>query len=104
ELQVGFKYPEGFNTKVFDFSKHMKKNALKTRRKEDTKILIKAISKDRATGKKITATAGDEDGAIRTFNFIDKSKSELQKLADDELSNWKYDGLEGSVVGFGYPV
>ncbi|KXX70776.1 hypothetical protein [Flammeovirga sp. SJP92] len=103
-LQVTFKYPEGFNRKVFDFSKHLKKNALKTRKKEDTKIQIKAVSTDRKTGKKITAIAGDEDGAVRVLNYIGKSKSELQDLADNELENWKYDGLEGTLTGFGYPV
>ncbi|GAA4825591.1 hypothetical protein [Algivirga pacifica] len=103
KLCVGFRYSASFKTYVYDMRYNVRKHSLKLKKARDTKILVKAISNSR-TGKKVIATAGDKDGAVRTLNFLDKSKVELQKIAEQELANWKFDGVEGTVTGFGYPL
>ncbi|MDR2824272.1 MAG: hypothetical protein LBB41_03625 [Prevotellaceae bacterium] len=70
---------------------------------EDVKVKIKAIS-ILANNKKIEATAGDENGEIRTFHASRyKTQAELQRYANDELKRWKTDRAEGSFTAFGIP-
>jgi hypothetical protein len=70
---------------------------------EDVKIKIKAIS-ILADNSRLEATAGDENGEIRTFHASRyKTQKDLQQYANDELKRWKIDKAEGSFTAFGIP-
>jgi hypothetical protein len=87
----------------FDRERNMKSHSLEFKSAEDNKVKVKVTSVT-SDGKKIEASAGDEDGNVSTIELygID-SKSELQKKADDKLKLMKVDGFTGSVTLFGVP-
>ena len=72
-------------------------NDLKFHAKDDMKIKVKAINikKDNS---RTEVEVGDEDGAVRTFNFYNvASQAELEKLAGQKLDEMKFDGYEGKI-------
>lgn len=107
KLICKFKYEivQAKEVHVYDFSKNVKKNSLKYRRKEDRKIKIIAVSYSR-DGKKIKEEAGDKGDFVnsKTLSFTGKTASELRELALAEYKRVCFDGFEGSVTGFGVPL
>ena len=90
-------------THVYDLTKNVKKNNLKSQRKESVNLKIKAIS-NLPNGKKLTVTVGSTDphAAIRTLNFGEKTEAELRKLATETLNTLRFDGYSGNIIGFGF--
>jgi hypothetical protein len=87
----------------FDRERNIKAHSLEFKTADDTKVKVKVTSVT-SSGKKIEATAGDEDGAVSTIELYGiESKSELQKKAEDKLQLMKVDGFSGSVTLFGVP-
>jgi hypothetical protein len=70
--------------------------------KDDVKLKVTAIS-NLASGEKIEVELGDPDGEGRTLNFYNLPKSELTKVAENEMSRLTYDGYRGTVTLFGEP-
>lgn len=104
KLIVGF--PTDFkpqNNYTFN-TKHMRSSeALEFIKADDVKIEIKAISNN-SNGTKTVVTVGDSGGSVRTLNFANKSKTELENLAKKQLSTLKFDGYQGSFEIFGIPL
>jgi len=92
------------NIYTYNVQKNVKKTNLQYTRKEDNEMQITAISTMQG-GNKITVKVGskDKDASQRTLNFYNKSKSELQELAQKELDRLVFDGFTGTITGFGYP-
>ncbi len=78
-------------------------NNLKWHTKDDVKIKVKAVSikKDNT---RTEVEFGDKDGALRTIHLYNvKSKTELEKLAKQELERVKFDGYQGDIATFLIP-
>lgn len=76
-------------------------NSLKFVRREDIKLLLKAISIN--DGKRLTSDFGLKGGAIRTLHFTGKTLAELQNLAESNYKSLSFDGYQGSVPTWGQP-
>lgn len=74
-------------------------NDLYYKRAEDVPIKVEAISMD-DSNTKLTASAGDEDGEVRTYHYYKMSQSALQDLANARLNEERYTGFHGTVVTF----
>lgn len=74
-------------------------NDLYYKRAEDVPIKVEAISMD-DTNAKLTASAGDEDGEVRTYHYYKMSQSALQDLANARLNEERYTGFHGTVATF----
>ncbi len=96
----------GFQTHAnsFVYNKYNIKSAenLSVITKEELKFKVRAISNN-SDGEKSSIELGDDDGDLRTFNYLDKKESELKELAKKELENLKKDRASGSITGFGFP-
>lgn len=87
---------------------HLQKNVIKTdliyRKKEDSKIKLKAISilQDNT---RVEIEVGDPDGEIRTWYTETpiKDKEKLKLLAEAQIENYKYEGYTGKIKTFGIP-
>lgn len=91
-------------TLSFDRERNIKTHSLEFKKAEDLKVKIKVTSV-LSTGKKLTATAGDEDGELSTIELFGvNSQTELQQKAEDKLKLMKVDGFTGSVTLFGIPL
>ncbi len=102
-LNVGFPSKiTGTNTIDVHLGRVKSSSELKFVRKDDFKIQIKAISNNK-NGTKEIVTVGDSSGAVRTLNFFDKPKAEIEKLAKDALSSLSFDGYTGSIQLLGQP-
>lgn len=89
------KYKLGWNT--------IKDNELKYRNAEDVSLKIKAVW-IKPDNTKIEAEVGDPKGNQRTLFFYNvSSKSELEKLAKEEIQKYKYSGYEGKITTFLQP-
>lgn len=53
---------------------------------------------------KTEATSGDLDGEQKTYHFTGLNLSELQKVADKTVKEFKYTGYNGEVETFGEPI
>lgn len=85
-------YKLGYNT--------IKDEDLKFHRADDVKVRIKAISID-AAGVRTEVESGAKDGAIRTLYFSGiKDKKELERLAQNELKRYAFDGFDGKIKTF----
>lgn len=78
------------------------KNDISFQRAEDIRIKVNATS-IQSNNKKLKAEAGDADGEVRTVFAYNKSVADLQKLAESELSRFKYTGIRGSFEMLGRP-
>lgn len=107
KLVCKFKYEIADTKQVhtYDFSRNVKKNALKYRRKEDKKINIRAVSYNR-DGKKVEEVVGSKEqfSSTKTLSFTNKTVGELRELALAEYNRVSFDGFEGTVTGFGIPL
>lgn len=93
-------------TYKYIFGVNVKRSDLTYSRKEDVKVRIVAVAPTRE-GKKFRVVVGNKDNDARVisrnFNYV-SSENELKKLADKELGTIMYDGYQGSITGFGYPL
>lgn len=102
-LFAGLAYTE---TGLGEVNYHFQKNALmgnlQYRRKEDVKIKVKAIGMQ-PDNTKIEVEVGDTDGETHTLHFYNKTKEDLNALAEQKIKLMRYDGYRGSFTGFGQP-
>jgi len=76
---------------------------LKRRLGKDDRVLVRIRSRQK-TGKTIMYEAGDIDGAVHTTNMqFASDPSVLQLMAEAKLKRLKYDGYEGTLIGFLQP-
>lgn len=104
KLFVGLPYPatKEIITHKFHFGKNIISDDLEYRKKEETKIKVKAISM-LPNNEKIEIETGDPDGEIRTFHFYDVKKADLEALAMAEIERLRYSGWFGNFLSFGSP-
>ncbi|MEE9408127.1 MAG: hypothetical protein V3V28_08640 [Polaribacter sp.] len=104
-LQVGFPIsliPQAVHEININRNVRAQSNDLKFVRKEDFKILLKAISINK-NGARLTSDFGDKDGAQRTLHFTNKTLSELKLLAEKNYKSLNFDGYQGSIPTWGLP-
>jgi len=75
---------------------------LKFVRAADVRKQIKAISINK-DGSKETVSVGTSGGVTRTLHYQDKTKEQLKVLAQSAFDSLSFDGLQGTVKGFGLP-
>lgn len=90
------------NRVVYDFNINVIDPNLEYKRKEDIRIRVKGISKQ-ASGKNIEAFFGDKDGDLRTLNYVNMDKKDLEKIIKQEIDKLKQDGYKGAFKTFGLP-
>ncbi len=105
KLYVGLAYTYKTGKVEYNLQKDLPKNQtnLEFKEADDIKYKIKAISilKDNT---RLEIETGDADGELRTlyFNGI-TDKTELEKLANEEIKKYKYSGYKGNIKAFGEP-
>lgn len=77
-------------------------NSLEFVKKEDVKLLLKAISIG-DDGKRIFSEFGDKGGVQRTLHFSGKTKNELKRLAEKNFKSLSFDGYQGMLPCWGEP-
>ncbi len=104
-LYAGLIYrPEMQKTGRFVFAENIiNPYDLEYKRKEDTKIKVKATS-IKPDNKRESIEFGDEDGAQRTLHFYNVPKSELEARAKSEIERLRYTGFYGKLQTFGVPA
>lgn len=89
------KYKLGWNT--------IKDDELKYHSSDDMKIKIKAVYINKL-GARTEVEVGDDDGSARTIFLSDVAdKEQMKKLAENELSKYKFDGYAGKITAFLQP-
>lgn len=106
-LVVGYRYDEAPPEKkpILRFGTNVPRSGwqLDYQNAEDVKVKIRAIS-NLKNGKKLIVEVGDLDGETRTLNnYQVPTKTQLTKIAEEELKHYKRDGFSGSVTAFGEP-
>lgn len=105
-LVVGFPYPNEAKKVKYSFNGpngNIAESDLQFRKKEDVRLLVKAISK-MPDNKEISVEIGDDGGDVRTLHVgYNIPKSELKRRAESEIDKIKVDGYTGSITGFGIP-
>lgn len=92
----------GGNKRKFVFQEDIVSSELQYLRKEDIKIKVKAIS-IMPNNTKIEVEFGDTDGELRTLNYYNLSKADLEKVAKKEAERLRYEGYRGSFTSFLLP-
>ncbi|WP_420581937.1 hypothetical protein [Reichenbachiella sp.] len=89
---------------VLRFGTNVPKNGwnLTYQNEDDVKVKIKAIS-NLKSGKKLIVEVGDPTGEVHTRNYPPITKDQLTQYANEELRNFKRNGLDGQVMAFGEP-
>jgi len=77
-------------------------NDLTYRNAKDIDINLTCISIDEDNNK-VEATAGEEWGSTRNLYYYNMSQTDLQKVADNMVNQFKFDGYRGSFTVFGIP-
>lgn len=77
-------------------------NSLEFVKKEDVKLLLKAISIG-DNGKRIFSEFGEKGGVQRTLHFSNKTKTELKKLTEKNFKSLSFDGYQGMLPCWGEP-
>ncbi|TSE05672.1 hypothetical protein [Aquimarina algiphila] len=104
-LHVGFPIsliPTQNHRFVLNKNVRAKSNNLKFVKKEDVKLLLKAISIN-TDGGRIFSEFGDKGGAQRTLHFSNKTLEELKNLAEKNYKSLSFDGYQGNIPGWGIP-
>jgi hypothetical protein len=104
-LYVGFPIsliPTIVHQYVINKNVRAKSNNLKFVKKDDIKLLLKAISINK-NGQRIFSEYGDKGGAQRTLHFTGKSKSQLKDLAEKNYKSLNFDGYQGMLPCWGIP-
>lgn len=89
-----------------NLSPNIADNKLTFTRKEDVKLNITAIAKQR-NGKDLKVQIGstDADAQKRTLTYGNEiiSEADLKKKAEQDMQRFSYDGFRGDITGFGVP-
>jgi len=103
-LFVGLRQGKRLNTAKLRLNYNtIKDNELKYHNADEMQVKIKAIYVDKL-GKRTEVEVGDDDGATRTVFLTDVSdKTQLEKLAQNELEKYKFDGYAGKITAFLQP-
>lgn len=100
-LTVGFPIDlKPQNTHTYNVNRLRSSSSLEFVSKDDFKLEIKAISNN-SDGTKEVVTVGESGGSVRTLNFANKSKTDLENLAKKQLESTRFDGYQGSFDAFG---
>lgn len=111
QLYVGLPYSEDVAATtgvgepvVYDLQRNVLATELEYRRKEDIKIKLKATSYLK-NNKKLEVYAGSEEGELRTWISPEPiaDKATLQKIADEKVKLYRYDGYRGGIKTLGIP-
>lgn len=86
----------------YNFRRNIINPQLKYHRQDDLRIRVKGISKFK-NGKIVEVFSGDKDGSIRTLNFVELDKKDLEEAVKMEFEKLKFDGYKGSFTTFGVP-
>ncbi len=90
--------------KVFDFNKNIiDASNLEYIRDDDTNLKVTAIN-ILPNNTRESVTVGDNLGEQRTLYFYDVTTSELNSLANEALTKYKYEGFTGSFLTFLQPT
>lgn len=104
KLYAGLSYKYDTGKVKYNLQGDIKKSNLIFKKEEDIKYKIKAISLLK-NNKKLEVETGDTDGEQRTLYFRNiASKTELEKLANEEIQKYKYTGYRGTLISFGSPL
>lgn len=88
-------------------STNVKKNGLKFLHKAELKIALtaKALQRNGKTLKvKVGSTESDAEKRTRNYGYEITTEKELKAAAEKDLKKWSYDGYQGAITGFGYPL
>jgi hypothetical protein len=101
ELTVGFPIDlKPQKTHKYNINRLRSASSLEFVSKDDFKLEIKAISNN-SDGTKEVVTIGESGGSVRTLNFANKSKEDLESLAKKQIDSTRFDGYQGSFDAFG---
>jgi len=104
ELFTGLAYQLEFGTVKHSLAWNVISNELTYRDEDDVLLNVKAIGILQNNTKVVVDDVGDKDGEQRTLYFYNISdKTQLKKLAQEELKRLKYTGYEGTIDTFLYP-
>lgn len=87
---------------IYNTTLNLVSTSLTYRRADAVRIKLRMESHTQ-DGKVITYEAGDPDGEVRTSNEYNMSLEDLKRIADARIKEFKFDGLEGSIISFGDP-
>ncbi|WP_299459321.1 hypothetical protein [uncultured Microscilla sp.] len=89
---------------VYDLQRNVLATELEYRRKEDIKIRLKATSYLK-NNQKLEVYAGSEEGELRTWISPEpiNDKDTLQKIANEKVKLYRYEGYKGGVKTLGVP-
>ncbi|MEJ1242110.1 hypothetical protein WBG78_28440 [Chryseolinea sp. T2] len=103
-LYVGLNYYPSLQTEhKFHFQRNVISNNLAFVKAEDIKYSVKATSY-MPDNTKIEVEVGDKEGAERTIHFYNVDEATLTARATKALTEFKFDGYEGTLVTFGIPA
>lgn len=105
KLIVGDPYKIKKPNKVYlVFGYNIIDHALEFKKAEDVKIRIEAISKS-DKGKDVKVIVGDQDGETHTYHVgMNLNEAQVRKVAEANLSLFKWSGWRGTLTLFGEPV
>ena len=104
-LRVGFPIslkPTTTHKYIINKNVRAKANNLTFVKKDDIKLLLKAISINR-NGQRLHSEYGEKGGTQRTLHFRGKTKTELEKLAEKNYKSLNFDGYQGTLPCWGIP-
>lgn len=102
-LHCGFPYSSTFSKVKYNLQGNVKKNDLKYKTADATKIKVR-VSAKQPNGIEIKVEAGDPEGELRELKLGSYlPEKEMKAHADSILKLYKYDGYKGSLTGFGWP-
>lgn len=105
ELFTGLSEQQSFGLVRHSLQWNVIENDLTYRNADDIKIRIKPVAFT-SDNKKIETKkeVGDPNGELRTIHYYGiTSETELLKVAENDLNNYKYTGFEGTITTFLYP-
>lgn len=103
DLYAGLAYwPELRKEHNFHFQKSIITHELEYLHEEDVKIKLTVIAVD-SDNKKTEYVYGDPEGEQRTLYYYNKSKADIDSIAEQEIGRMKYTGYRGSFTTFGEP-
>jgi phage host-nuclease inhibitor protein Gam len=104
KLYAGLAYVYNSGKLTYNMQRNVVSSDLTFKNEEDIQMKIRAVSMLR-NNTKLEVETGDKDGEQRTLYFYDiKSKTELERLAKEEIKKYKYTGYSGSLTAFGIPT
>lgn len=105
KLHIGFAN-DASRTKEAEFKMEevvINSDDLEWQNEADMKIGVTAINMT-LDNVKTEVTSGDPDGDQKTYHYTGLTTTELQKIADKTVIDFKYTGFKGNLETFGEPV